>query len=491
MKRIGRYLLSFFVTVCLCGAFSSLSIKTAKAEDSLTYASFTMEEGAAVRLVDGSNGLRFSAEISEMEYAALNDAGARFGMLIVANDIIGGNAANLTEETVFGKNPSFYFTNEEGGDTSKPAMLNVTASCQNIDEDTNVEICGSIVNIKTGNLTRPFVGVAYVAIPSASETVINEDGTTEKVVTDYEYHFAPYYGDDMANNTRCMYYVAQKAIEAGNNAAVLQTNYIEAFASRAEGKLYKYNVVHHYIAANGAETTETEVQGGALNATIGAQAKSKTGYVYDMERTASADKGLVYAAGMQTLHIYYKTGSAEELLKDLFGTTEESRLEASKKYCGGTLTLDENGNLISVDTGSTGLAGSGQITVVFTPEFIYELQRLGYTEIKADSISATSENTDLTISKVKLTGYVTATYEVKTTNGVSVTTAESISLDINKKIVQSETIDENGNMVYQYNYEDGTTAEGVSFQAISWLGSFLGDMQIFTSEWVFNNLSLE
>lgn len=490
MKRIVGYLFSFFVVACLCGVFSSLSVKSAKADKPLTYDSFTMEEGAAVRLVEGSNGLRFSAEINEMEYAALNDVGARFGMLIVASDVIGGKAAILTEETVFGENSLFYFTNEEGGDTSKLAMLNVAASCQNIDEDANVEICGSIANIKTGNFTRPFVGVAYVAIPSASEAVTHEDGTTENVVTDYEYHFAPYYGGDMANNTRCMYYVAQKAIEAGKHVAALQTNYIETFASKAEGKLYKYNVVHHYIDANGAETTEREVQGGALNTTIGAQIKSKTGYVYDLEKTADADKGLVYAAGMQTLHIYYKTGSAEELLKDLFGTTEESRLEASQKYCGGTLTLDANGNLISVDTGSTGLAGSGQTTVVFTPAFIYELQRLGYTGIKADSISATSENTDLVISKVKLTGYLTATYKVETTDGVSITTAESISLDINKQILQSETMDESGNTVYQYTYADGTTAEGISFQAISWLGSIFGDTQFFTSEWVFNNLSL-
>ena len=161
-----------------------LTVNTnAKAATPVSYDTFTMENGAAARIqsltdeqgnVVESNGLRFSAEISTTEYDNLKAAGARFGMVIVAKDLLKGTDINA--DTVFGANPAFYFTNEDGGDKTKIAMLNIAnASCQNIDSDAQIEICGSMVNIQLNNFTRSFVGRAYVAIPQVNA----ETGETE------------------------------------------------------------------------------------------------------------------------------------------------------------------------------------------------------------------------------------------------------------------------------------------------------------------------
>jgi hypothetical protein len=108
--------------------------------------------------------LRFSAEISETEYTALKEAGAKFGAVIVAKDL--AKTVEINEETVFGANPSFYFSNETQTSNGKISMLHIAnAACENIDEDANVEIAGSITNIAVSNFTRSFIGRVYVAMP--------------------------------------------------------------------------------------------------------------------------------------------------------------------------------------------------------------------------------------------------------------------------------------------------------------------------------------
>ena len=309
---------------CACLGFGFTTVRTAKAETSYSYNTFTMENGAAARiksLIDEqgneveSNGLRFSAEISQAEYDTLKAAGARFGMVIVAKDLLKGT--EIDANTVFGANSAFYFTNEEGGDKSKIAMLHIdNAACQNIDEDAQMEIYGSIVNIQTNNFTRSFVGRAYVAIPQTNA----ETGETE-----YQYHFAPYYNDNIENNTRCIYYIAQRAIEEQKSeAATLKEKYIDPFAttSRYQDYTYRYTVEHCYVAHN-SETNEheilhTEIQYnyGILNATVEAQpiikpddvpAIENLNFVYDLDESLETNTGLVYAAGMQTLRLYYET----------------------------------------------------------------------------------------------------------------------------------------------------------------------------------------
>ena len=298
-----------------CMLFStSLATIPAKAEGNPTFDTFVMQKGAALRLKEGSNGMRFTAEISEAEYTALKAAGAKFGVLIVAKDLL--KTTPLTPETVFGENPAFYFTNEtETSVNGKIAMLHISSpTCGNLDADANIEIGGAIANILVSNFTRSFVGVAYVALP----TVNAETGETT-----YTYHFAPYYEGDMANSTRCMYYVAQRAIESNDSVEDLKTLYINPFGetSRYTDYLYAVTVRHHYLVhnANGEHEiihTETQKQYGKLNESYTAHPIEKptdTGkeqmegnFIFDADRTLDAREGIVYAGGMQTLDMYYE-----------------------------------------------------------------------------------------------------------------------------------------------------------------------------------------
>lgn len=324
MKKHIR-LFGALVASCAFINVAALSPLSAMAESTIAYDTFVMEKGAAARvrsLVDEngqeieSNGLRFSAEISTAQYTALKEAGARFGVVIVAKDLLKGTEIN--ETTVFGETPSFYFTNEGQAASSKIAMLHIAnAACANIDEDNNIEICGSIVNIKTNNFTRNFVGRAYVAIPQQNA----ETGETE-----YTYHFAPYYEGNMDNNSRCIYYVSQRAQEKEDtNASFLQEKYITPFSttSRFTDYTYRYFVEHCYVhhdENNEHEILHIEKQEcyAELNSKVVAEpiikpsnvpAIANINFVYDINASAATSTGLVYAGGMQTLRLYYETAS--------------------------------------------------------------------------------------------------------------------------------------------------------------------------------------
>ena len=322
MRKKIRFFSCIAALLCVTTLGASLNITPTKAAGELTYNTFVMEKGAALRLKEGSNGMRFTAEISQDEYDALNAAGAKFGVLIVAKDLL--KTTPLTPETVFGANPAFYFTNEtETPVSGKIAMLHVSSpSCQNIDADSNIEIGGAIANILVDNFTRSFIGVAYVAIPAIDEQ------TGEST---YTYHFAPYYEGKVENNTRCMYYIAQRSIENGDAVSELKQLYIDPFAQTTRFTNYNYGVkvLHHYRVhnENGEHTiihTHEQTQYAPLNSVYTAHPVDKptdTGkewmdhdFIFDVDTTGEARTGLVYAGGMQVLEMYYEV--AEHLDED-------------------------------------------------------------------------------------------------------------------------------------------------------------------------------
>lgn len=335
MKKLHNMMiaaLSLLATASVALGVHNLTLANAATVPSTE--SFKMENGAAARIktltdaegnVVENNGLRFSAEISETEYTALKEAGAKFGAVIVAKDL--AKTVEINEETVFGANPSFYFSNETQTSNGKISMLHIAnAACENIDEDANVEIAGSITNIAVSNFTRSFIGRVYVAIPQT-----NENGE----VTGYTYQFAPYYEGNVANNTRCIYYVAQRAVEEEkSNADVLQEKYIDVFAQtdRFTKYTYRYTVQHHYLQATTEGSSEmttlhTETQSlyAQLNSEVSAYPIAKPmvdalngmDFIFDVAISEKTQTGLVYAAGMQTLHMYYvKAADISEEDKD-------------------------------------------------------------------------------------------------------------------------------------------------------------------------------
>ena len=253
---------------------------------------FVMENGAAVRTEkDKVNGLRFSAEMSADTYNNLTAQGATFGMVIVPKDYI-TEGYELTATNLFGENAKYSATAAVGANQDVRRMLlldNLTPV--NRDTDDNYEIYGAITDILTNNLTREFVGVAYVYV-------------------DETYILASYYGNEMENNMRSIYYVAQKAIDAGDNAEAVQTKYIDEFHNyvAGEGATYKVSYTINYVkTANGMTTTETETVKAELNGTVELQAKEFDGFTLT---SAALLTGKLYANKPNVFNFYYKDSSA-------------------------------------------------------------------------------------------------------------------------------------------------------------------------------------
>ncbi|MBO5335057.1 MAG: hypothetical protein J6A87_03670 [Clostridia bacterium] len=440
--KLKKILLAVFLTVasaCVVCGFGKENPLRVSAATLANTTSFTMEEGAAARiktLTDKngnpveSNGLRFSAEISQTEYDALTAAGARFGVVIVAKDLAKDVA--ITEETVFGANPSFYFSNETSEGNGKISMLHVAnPACSNIDKDENIEICGSLVNIKTNNFTRSFIGRAYVAMPQTDES---------GEVTGYTYQFAPYFGGDIANNTRCIYYVAQRAVEEeSSNADALQEKYIDVFAQTKQftDYNYKYTVIHHYnsVKVVDGKTVHSEIyqQTETLYAQLNSQVTAKPivkpnepklenmNFILDVVDSEPTQSGRVYAAGMQVLHLHYdkaseisedhKEHTLETLVQDFLDPTkadENFHLEMVQKDENGNVisgtweaekVLDENGKQVAISL-TTYSPNKKDTDPVLAKEFFESLQAFGVESITFQFYTA-DKNSDGTWTEAK------------------------------------------------------------------------------------------
>lgn len=515
------------IAACACVSMGAKAIDV-NAATTPTYATFKMQEGASVRVgnvkdendVVIDSGLRFCAEISADEYNALIGVGAKFGMIIAASDQLGD--VELNEKNVF-EDPLVYYDGQENADTSKIMVTNVRAEYADVDNDGAKEICGALTNIKESNLTRPFVGRAYVAIPSKTETVETEDGTTE-----YEYHFAPYYAndgytaDDVQNNTRSVYYVAQKAVEAGDSSSdELKDALKEDYINKLSNKNYKYIINYHY---KDADTTETHLQTAKfarLNSTV--TMDKETEYPDEITRTLAdgtkktyelapvtnaglARSGLVYATLLQEFHVYYieKTASEEQnaqaTLENMISDTTKAEL-----YFEGKLAYNaETGELeATTESGWAGLISPGQKSVIFTPAFIYELQQAGAKYLRVKTIYATPTELFGLISItettcVKVEGYYTSSQhfsnrdssiETEGTIGGLTTVDEKtyltagsdgyIYFDISKAIKLDGS---------NYTYNDGSAAEGITFKACN---AYNGDNHAseMGREWIIKELA--
>ncbi len=251
------------------------------------FTDFVMEEGAAVRVTDKDvNGLRFTAEMSENTYNALQASEANYGMVIVPRDYITAGY-ELTAANLFGANAKYSEDAQLGATQNIRRMLHLKdLKPENHDGDSNYEIRGAITDILTSNITREFVGVAYAEV----------DGV---------YMVASYYGDDQENNARSIYYVAQKAIDADDNASAVQEKYIEKFAEHvsAAGKTYNRTYTVNYITTvNGKSEVETETVSAPLNSAINLTAKEISGYKVS---SASAINSKVYANKELVFNFYY------------------------------------------------------------------------------------------------------------------------------------------------------------------------------------------
>ena len=256
------------------------------------FTDFVMEEGAAVRVEgNGVNGLRFTAEMSENTYDALQASNAEYGMVIVPRDYI-TDGYELTVQNLFGASPKYSATAAAGANQAVRRMLLLEGlTPSNQDDDGNYEIRGAITDILTANITREFVGVAYAKVDDA-------------------YMLAAYYGDDMENNARSIYYVSQKAIDAGDNASALQEKYINAFDKYVSdaGKTYNRTYTVNYITTvNGKSEVETVTVTAPLNSEIHLTAKEISGFKVS---SAAEINSKVYANKDNVFNFYYTVEGA-------------------------------------------------------------------------------------------------------------------------------------------------------------------------------------
>lgn len=412
-ERIVLAVAAFIMGGCASIGVSAINVS---AETALTYNTFKMQNGASVRIgsvadeesgriVDG--GLRFSADISKSEYDALIGAGSKFGFIIAASDKLG--SLELDEKNVF-TDPQVYYAGQENPDTTKIMVTNVRAEYANVDDDSEYELCGALTSIKESNLTRAFIGRAYVAIPTATETVENANGETETVVTSWEYHFAPYYADDgniaddVKNNTRSMYYVAQKAVEAKDvNSDTLNEDYISKLSNRP----YKCIINYHYTALDGTKTTVStkvdKIENGdntvevLLNQEVEIAVENQVEYngkKYELSETANADQprsGLVYATLLQTFDVFYNQ-IAEEGEVNVQAKLESMLTAANASdYFDGTMEYVDNELSATDDNSGLGFFTTGRESVTFNKDFLSELYDSGVRTLRVKTIYATME----------------------------------------------------------------------------------------------------
>ncbi len=332
--------------LCLCGAFTffvasgaiALSSETAQADSTV---SFSMENGAAVHKDGG--GLRFSAKLDLATYATIcKDENATFGMIIVPADSVYVDTAaleyadssvysktvgyELTEDNVWSENAKFS-TNPTDGQKLVIDEQATTGNGNLVVGKDSVTIYGSIENFLAQNYVRSFVGRAYYYTQASG------------------YVFADYFDDltndnetPIENNTRCMYYVAQQAIENGDElATAVEEQYIDGFegylTANNKSSNYRY-FIDTYIDG---KYDSTKVAYGKINTTVSVTPESKDGY--GVKESESKLSGTIYAAGKQRLTISYVSAPkadittwAEDQLPEVTVSETTAKLETAYTF---------------------------------------------------------------------------------------------------------------------------------------------------------------
>ena len=288
--RTGESTSEYLATFSVADEYGTIFTKRVSVR--VGFEDFVMENGAAVRVVNDSvNGLRFSAEMSSTTYNNLKAQGATFGMVIVPRDYV-TTGYELTAVNLFGVNAKY----STAPAASQKLMLKLDGlTPTDNDKDGRYEIYGSITDILTQNLTREFVGIAYVCVNG-------------------EYIVAAYSGNDMENNARSIYYVSQRAVDADDHATAVTEKYINVFEQYLNNNNASYNVtytVNHIKTNKGVTEVETETYTAALNSKVTITAKEYDGYT--LTSFVSSITGKIYANKNNVFDFYYKNNALPSL----------------------------------------------------------------------------------------------------------------------------------------------------------------------------------
>lgn len=361
-----RLLLSVLVVMSVVFGAVSMMMVSAKAENTETAtfqtAEFTMREGAAVRIGSDANGekfdytkngIRFMAKMSTSDYEDIkDDESITYGILIAPKDYHDKKAIN--EENVFGENSVYDFSGE------KIKIANITTKeLYPMDSDNDgVSDCygyyASLVNLLSGNETREFVAVSYLAKSTTNSN-------TGDINTEYRFC-------DNNLSSRSMAYVAQLALEKNPNqkfATELKEQYIDGKETTVT---FKYEKAYDgYVSTSNATFDVKLPLGSTVSAETITEKLINEGLIDDtfaLANSSAIEGKKVYADGMTDVSIltynaveaesddynklkgFYKTEDGSELVLTKDKTVEIDGAAAVdyKLYADGTVKTTVNGN---------------------------------------------------------------------------------------------------------------------------------------------------
>ena len=385
-------------------------------------ASFRMDYGASVRFnkedtTDDKIGIRFSATLNKNQYTELEKLeGVNYGMIIVPQDIAATNP--LTKANLFGDAATYCLKTpksvdaENGCDCPKQhaASVEYPTLAAVKGNDTVMQLRGSLVDIKAGNLNREFVGLGYIEY--GNEYVLAqpayEENTTEN--------------PDVKNNTRSMAHVAQLAIEDGQDDEnnTLYNAYLKGFID--SNTQFKYTV-NHYLPGETADTYEVKTE--TLYAALGEEVSAthvKEGNVADVDGSAyrlheitskGNPSGKVYASGRTVLNAYY--APIDTSFKNVVNNADYFLMGANKTLTGATTKWHEDTSALNLN-GET-KKGVVQITTTAADQYTAGKFRMAFKATEYEKAVANGW------AFIKLHMYIVADEKVSTVNFLSFNTS--------------------------------------------------------------------
>ena len=232
MKTMKKILCSTLALVGVC-AFSGGLAFAASADTTIQIEgnAFEMQYGASVRTAEPA-GIRFTALVGKDVYNEVSsDPNKDFGMFIVPDSYM------EDYETYIASNPNYegkyyeYFSEQK-------KMIDFTYTPDQLTEkDGGYLMRGALSNVLFENLTREFVGVAYIKTTTGN---------------DIFYEYAEF---DRVDNARSISYVASAAINAGEGSEALDS-YLAKSAYKLMGVTYNKETEEYVYGVNAYDALE-------------------------------------------------------------------------------------------------------------------------------------------------------------------------------------------------------------------------------------------
>lgn len=476
--------LIFTLIVCLCGCVGVVSSTYASADvevKTVEQVSPSMVKGASVRSAD-TFGLRYTVYMSQAEYSGLvANVGegkeykeVTFGVL-VAPEYYENTYGVMNYENLFSSQAKYdwadingAYSGTNGANGSKVRVINAegtemkTPDSEKLPEelqDQDIVIYhGSVVNFKsTANTLLNYKGVGYVC-------GVKQDGTkVYQIATEND-------------NLRSMVYVAQKAVEAGeDNADAIAETYL---TEEVKNTPVDYSVEYYLEDGATGEYVKNEEYSSTESANITSTVElspleNVSGYMH-IDNQLDVLSSTVYANGSTTLKYYFNKIYTQEF--DLNGakTLDVSSALADINIEDGTLqtvsVLNDDGTKTpyafeeGTPTTLTDVVGKEKVTLLFEGENktsivdakIYTLKIGNVDNLKKMMDTLDAHKVAVTDASDAIVGYVAGGYYVLTNDVVAATDEREISPGF---YVENKTTANNGfNGVFD---GQGYTIEGI------------------------------